>query len=106
MEEGDRRGAKIRVVDGLQHGLPCREALKLADVPISERTADRAPQGPRYLPRNDPHLLVPCHPDRSTKVQPTRDPAHQRPWVLVREPRYPLVWHSHCITPVTDESYL
>ncbi len=38
----DRRGAKLRVVDGLQHGLPCREALKLADVPISERTAYRA----------------------------------------------------------------
>ncbi len=38
----DRRGAKLRVVDGLRHGLPCREALKLADVPISERTAYRA----------------------------------------------------------------
>ncbi len=42
MEQGDRRRAKLRVVDGLQHGLPCREALKLADVPLSERTAYRA----------------------------------------------------------------
>ncbi len=42
MGQGDRRGAKLRVVDGLRHGLPCREALKLADVPISERTAYRA----------------------------------------------------------------
>ncbi len=38
----DRRGAKLRVVDGMRHGLPCRQALKLADVPISERTAYRA----------------------------------------------------------------
>ncbi len=42
MVQGDRRRAKLRVVDGLRHGLPCREALKLADVPISERTAYRA----------------------------------------------------------------
>ncbi len=42
MEQGDRRRAKLRVVDGIRHGLPCREALKLADVPISERTAYRA----------------------------------------------------------------
>ena len=42
MEQADRRRAKLRVVDGLRHGLPCREALKLADVPISERTAYRA----------------------------------------------------------------
>ncbi len=42
MEQEDRRRAKLRVVDGLRHGLPCREALKLADVPISERTAYRA----------------------------------------------------------------
>ncbi len=42
MGQGDRRAAKLRVVDGLRHGLPCREALKLADVPISERTAYRA----------------------------------------------------------------
>lgn len=42
MEQGDRRRAKLRVVDGMRHGLPCREALKLADVPISERTAYRA----------------------------------------------------------------
>ncbi len=42
MEQGDRCRAKLRVVDGLRHGLPCREALKLADVPISQRTAYRA----------------------------------------------------------------
>jgi len=42
MVQGDRRRAKLRVVDGLRHGLPCREALKLADVPLSERTAYRA----------------------------------------------------------------
>ncbi len=42
MEQRDRRRAKLRVVDGLRHGLPCREALKLADAPISERTAYRA----------------------------------------------------------------
>ncbi len=42
MEQGERCRAKLRVVDGLQHGLPCREALKLADVPMSERTAYRA----------------------------------------------------------------
>ena len=39
MVQGDRRRVKLRVVDGMQHGLPCREALKLADVAISERTA-------------------------------------------------------------------
>lgn len=38
----DRRGAKLRVVDGMRHDLPCRQALKLADVPLSERTAYRA----------------------------------------------------------------
>ena len=42
MEQGDRRRAKLRVVDGMRHGLPCREALKLADVAISERTEYRA----------------------------------------------------------------
>ncbi len=42
MEQEERRRAKLRVVDGLRHGLPCREALKLADLPISERTAYRA----------------------------------------------------------------
>jgi transposase len=42
MEQGDRRRAKLRIVDGLRHGLPCREALILGDVPISERTAYRA----------------------------------------------------------------
>ncbi len=42
MEQGDRCRAKLRVVDGMQHGLPCRDAVKLADVPISERTAYRA----------------------------------------------------------------
>ena len=42
MGQGDRRKAKLRVVDGMRHGLPCREALKLAGVPISERTAYRA----------------------------------------------------------------
>ncbi len=42
MGQGNRRRAKLRVVDGMRHGLPCREALKLADVPISERTAYRA----------------------------------------------------------------
>ncbi len=42
MEQEGRRRAKLRVVDGLRHGLPCREALKLADLPISERTAYRA----------------------------------------------------------------
>ncbi len=42
MEQGDRRRAKLRVVDGMRHGLPCRQALKLADVPLSERTAYRA----------------------------------------------------------------
>ena len=42
MDQGDRRRAKLRVVDGMWHGLPCREAVKLADVPLSERTAYRA----------------------------------------------------------------
>ncbi len=42
MVQADRRAAKLRVVDGMRHGLPCREALKLADVPLSERTAYRA----------------------------------------------------------------
>ncbi len=42
MKQGDRHRAKLRVVDGMRHGLPCSEALKLADVPISERTAYRA----------------------------------------------------------------
>ncbi len=42
MEQGDRHRAKLRVVDGMRHGLPCRQALKLADVPLSERTAYRA----------------------------------------------------------------
>ena len=42
MEQGDRRMAKLRVVDGMRHGLPCRKALKPADMPISERTAYRA----------------------------------------------------------------
>ncbi len=44
MEQGDRHSAKLRIVDGLRHGLPCMEALKLADVPLSERTAYRALQ--------------------------------------------------------------
>ena len=38
----DRRGAKLRVVDRMRHGVTCRQALKLADVPLSERTAYRA----------------------------------------------------------------
>ena len=42
MEQEDQRRAKVRVVDGMRHGQPCREALKLADLPISERTAYRA----------------------------------------------------------------
>ncbi len=42
MDQGNRRRAKLRVVDGMRHGLPCRAALKLADVPLSERTAYRA----------------------------------------------------------------
>ncbi len=41
MDQGDRRRAKLRVVDGMRHGLHCREAPKLADPPISERTAYR-----------------------------------------------------------------
>jgi transposase len=42
MRQGDRHRAKLRVVDGLRHGLPCKQALKLADVAISERTTYRA----------------------------------------------------------------
>lgn len=42
MVQEDRRRAKLRVVDGLRHGLPCRETMKLADVPLSARTAYRA----------------------------------------------------------------
>ena len=42
MEQEDRRRAKLRVVDGMRHGLSCREALKLADVPLSERTVYRS----------------------------------------------------------------